>query len=136
MKKEDWIWMPHPGHFCAASSCNFRMNTYVGEYIVSTVGEYVPEANRRSGKLEELGWNRLYETMVFRAIKSKDPCCPYRADVGGGELDMEGYNTAKDALKGHMALCLKWSKKQQKVKNDVCPSGGEVAQELNERKRK
>ena len=39
MKKENWIWMPHPGHFIGSKYCLFHLNTYVGGYIVSTVGE-------------------------------------------------------------------------------------------------
>lgn len=39
--KSDWIWMPHPGHFCFAYRCRFFLNTYVNGYIVSTVGEYL-----------------------------------------------------------------------------------------------
>jgi|TARA_Y100000310_G_scaffold103241_1_gene101550 hypothetical protein len=39
MGKEDWIWMPHAGHFILGHNCRFRLCTYVGKYIVSTVGE-------------------------------------------------------------------------------------------------
>ena len=31
--------MPHAGHFILGRECQFRLNTYVGKYIVSTVGE-------------------------------------------------------------------------------------------------
>jgi len=44
------------------------MTTKVGRYLVSTVGDYRP---RDSEKAEELGYQRLYETMVFKASK---PC--------------------------------------------------------------
>lgn len=111
------------------------MNTYVGGYIVSTVGEYVPDSAVREigakargvtleGKgdareadwmekmgFEEIGCDRLYETMVFKAAKSKDPCCPFRM-VSGSELDFAGYNTAKDAYRGHLRLCKKWAGKR------------------------
>lgn len=128
--------MPHPGHLCVARDCRFHLNTYVGGYIVSTVGEYWPDSRVREinakcrGKIirgigdewdinyfkefgyEEIGYNRKYETMVFKAKKSKNKeCCPYDvADLS--ELDIEGYNTPDDAVKGHMKLCLKWSKKK------------------------
>lgn len=39
MKKQDWVWMPHAGHFILADKCRFVLNTYVGDYIVSTIGE-------------------------------------------------------------------------------------------------
>lgn len=132
MKK--WIWMPHPGHFICSSSCRFKLNTYVGKYIVSTVGEYFPDSEVRKifaasrgiavvgmgdawdsdylKKIgyEEIGCGRKYETMVFRSRKSKHKCCPYET-LNGRELDFLGYNTAEDATKGHMKLCEKWSRK-------------------------
>jgi len=133
MKKDKWIWMPHPGHFICGFDCRFRLTTYVGKYIVSTVGELFPDSQVREicaksrgiilngigderkydymDKIgyEEIGINRKYETMVFKAKKSEDKCCPWR--MTSGELDFEGYNDPGDAFKGHMKLCLKWSKK-------------------------
>lgn len=133
MKKENWVWMPHPGHFICARWCQFFLNTYVGGYIVSTVGEYVPDAQvreifaeSRGVKLEgigdtrladymkkigyeDLGLDRKYETMVFKAKKSKAKCCPHEMK-SASDIDFDGYNTADEAKKGHYKLCLKWSK--------------------------
>lgn len=39
MKKADWVWMPHAGHYILGDKCRFVLNTYVGNYIVSTIGE-------------------------------------------------------------------------------------------------
>jgi hypothetical protein len=39
MRKGNWIWMPHSGHFILGDKCRFVLNTYVGSYIVSTIGE-------------------------------------------------------------------------------------------------
>lgn len=110
MNQADWIWMPHAGHFIGGSSCRFHLNTYVGDYIVSTVGEYDPKG-RGWGKFEQLGYDRLYETMVFRAIKETEPtamCCPYTILVSE-EMEMDGYNDPVEAYNGHLALCKKWS---------------------------
>lgn len=143
MSKEKWIWMGHPGHLCIASQCQFRLNTYVNGYIVSTVGEYWPgeeiaksllklrvsrknlykkvsvelvenllklkgdafvQAYISSLGFEEIGWQRVYETMVFKAIKSENSCCPYEADVSE-EIYMGGYNDSKSAMKGHYKAC-------------------------------
>ena len=53
-----------PGHFICATDCIFRRNTllqYGKTYVVvSTVGDM-----RRDGKNEEIGINRMYETMAF-----------------------------------------------------------------------
>lgn len=43
MSKQDWVWMPHPGHYIRANDCKFILNTFLNGYIVSTVGEYFPD---------------------------------------------------------------------------------------------
>lgn len=59
------------GHLCCANSCKFRLNTLL-EYgkntklIVSTVGAWSPRDN---GKLEQIGVERHYETMVFAVLQ-------------------------------------------------------------------
>jgi len=107
MNKENWIWMPHAGHLCVSNDCRFRLNTYVGKYIVSTVGEYFI-----GDKVREIGCNRLYETMVFKAVKTKHVCCPYEALIADC-VDFDGYDSDEDAYKGHLKLCKKWSKKRK-----------------------
>lgn len=115
------IWMPHPGHLCVASSCKFVMNTYVNGYIVSTVGEWVPYDRQKNfpqfyganwmKNFEEIGLDRFYETMVFKAKRNPDNgCCPYRA-VSGENIDQDGYNSADDARKGHMKMLNKYRRK-------------------------
>lgn len=135
MKQSKWVWMPHAGHLIVGNDCRFHLSTYVGKYIVSTVGEYLPDseireilANSRGVSLvgrgdtrrhdymkkvgfEELGYGRTYETMVFKAIKAKEiSCCPFRMD-SGSELDFAGYNTPEEAFSGHLKLCRKWAAK-------------------------
>jgi len=107
LPKEKWIYMPHPGHFIEASNCRFILNTYVGKYIVSTVGEYVSPLSDK--EFAQIGFNRLYETMVFTAQKTKTKCCPYMVK-DYTELEMIGYNDAGEAYKGHLKACKKWSK--------------------------
>jgi len=110
LARQEWVWMPHPGHFIGAWECRFRLNTYVGGYIVSTVGEYRTSYNGEQDT--SIGRNRLYETMVFRAVAAPtgddDACCPWRIVVSD-EVDFEGYNDAVAAQRGHMALCEKWA---------------------------
>lgn len=132
MNNTEWIWMPHPAHFICAFDCRFHLATYVNGFIVSTVGELFPDAPVReiyaqsrgimlSGRgddrcrdymqkigYEDIGYNRKYETMVFKAEPNENICCPYRIE-SGTSIDMEGYNDPGDATKGHMALCLKYS---------------------------
>lgn len=106
MSKADWIWMGHGGHFIGGNECRFRLNTKVGNYIVSTVGEYYPMSN--ADKPYSIGYNRTFETMVFKAVKGDAPCCPFEADVSAGVLEMVPYNTPGDAQEGHMLMCEKY----------------------------
>lgn len=133
MERNKWVWMPHPGHFICARWCQFVLNTYVGKYIISTVGEYVPDYEVREifaksrGKIlegrgddrtadymkkigyEDIGLDRKYETMVFHAKKSKNKCCPYEMR-NASNVDFDSYNSADDATIGHYEMCDKWSK--------------------------
>ena len=131
--------MPHAGHFICGDKCQFSLNTYVGKYIVSTVGELWFERSSREIRasvydkkwleenqslkgdnfdyayfkrfgFEEIGCGRKFETMVFKAVKTKDKCCPYRM-VSGEDTDFRGYNTRDEATVGHYKLCKKWSVK-------------------------
>lgn len=128
--------MPHPAHFICSDSCRFVLATKIGKYIVSTVGEYVPDepirqihCDVRGIKLEgrgdarlagymkkvgfqELGFDRTYETMVFKSRRDKeDLCCGYRIVVSE-QVDFRGYKDAVEARKGHYYFCNKWAKKQ------------------------
>jgi hypothetical protein len=101
MNKSDWVWMPHHGHLIVGSSCRFHLNTYVGDFVVSTVGEWWPERpvreihaqvhkeewlkenfTRRGDDFDfaymkefgfmEIGAGRMYETMTFIAKKDEE----------------------------------------------------------------
>jgi hypothetical protein len=138
MKKEKWVYMPHAGHFICGSDCRFHLNTYVGKYIVSTVGEYWPDQQVRrihaevhdpawyaknmalrgdnfdrvymeKFGYEDIGANRKYETMVFKAKRGDFKCCPWEMK-SGEDIDFDSYNDAGDAYKGHLKMCDKWSK--------------------------
>lgn len=73
-----------PGHYIVAKDCIFRLNTLVevGEirYVVSTVGNLQPRVPIGS-KIEKVGCDYYYETMVFRA-----------ALVEGGYWDQDSGN--------------------------------------------
>jgi hypothetical protein len=132
----EWRWFGSAGHLIVAAWCRFHLCTQIGDVLVSTVGEYFPEDQvreinaisrgvtlegrgdeRRADYIrkigfEEIGYGRIYETMVFRT--TGDVC--HESGCGCGlptiipsELDFEGYNTAGAATLGHMALCRKWA---------------------------
>jgi hypothetical protein len=88
----------------------FRLNTQVGDVIVSTVGEYY-RANEN--KPSQIGHNRLYETMVFRVVGKCDTegCGCEMPTHGGMEIDFAPYNDRKAANAGHRAMCERWAAK-------------------------
>jgi hypothetical protein len=144
MAKQDWVWQPHAGHFILGDKCKFVLNTYLGNgYLVSTVGElwndrdvrrihasiHDPDWHRDNDRLkgdtydsayfkrfgfDDLGVNRKYETMVFKArVAKEDDCdsCQYVIESGHNE-DFDGYETGFQARNGHMEMCKKWSRKR------------------------
>ena len=105
IEQSRWQWFGNAGHLIVGQSCRFHLCTQVGDYLVSTVGEYWPERGSREVHAqvhdpkwliknqdlkgdyfdhaymsrfgyEEVGCGRKYETMVFRAGKPcADPKC-------------------------------------------------------------
>ena len=125
MKSKHETWMPHAGHFICGNDCQFHINTHVNGYIISTVGEYVPDSAIREIRgrqtaligdaekydygFKEIGVGRTYETMVFKAKKSKNRCCPYEM-VSGDDIDFSGFNDPGKAYLGHLRMVSKWKK--------------------------
>ena len=115
MKKEDWVWMPHAGHFICGQRCQFHLTTYVGGYVVSTLGELpAMRVDERGRMVTDQGWEHInggcdYETMVFRAEPSGFECCPWVMS-SPCEVDAACYAHAGEATRGHMEMCEKWSK--------------------------
>lgn len=107
----EWRWFGMPGHFIGADSCRFRLCTAVGKWLVSTVGDYHPPSRTTR---TEIGLDRFYETMVWRAGGPcvADGCCCLQPSLEGDELDMAGYQTGFEAQAGHLAMCRKWAEKQ------------------------
>ena len=107
----EWEWFGNAGHLCVSDQCRFHLATKVGDYLVSTVGEYYPSHKNENDGPETIGYDRLFETMVFKA---GEPCscgCGLPT-IDGSELDMDGYNDAGAANKGHLAMCYKWENKE------------------------
>lgn len=133
MSTQDWQWFGHAGHFICAQWCRFHLCTLVGNYLVSTVGEYVPDETvreihceargvRLEGKgdarlvdymkkvgFQELGFGRTYETMIFKAGErcTRPECGCGLPEIDGSELWAKGYTSAGDATVGHMEGCIR-----------------------------
>jgi len=107
--KDIIIEFPHAGHFIGAKDCQFRRCTYVNGYIVSTVGEYVPFADRKKQSLGPSN-DDFYETMVFKAMKTKKDGCPvcFYVPETFNELECRRYANPVIALDGHKAMIEKY----------------------------
>lgn len=94
-----------PGHFIGAPDCCFHLHTTVrGKFRVSTVGCYHPASEREGrkvGPVREIGYQRLFETMVFKMRRGA-------VDYAG--IDMAGYNNERDAEAGHAAMVAKYAR--------------------------
>lgn len=100
-------------HLCVSDECRFHIATKIGDWLISTVGDYVApsdEKKRGMDRYTEIGYNRKYETMVFRAAGGNSCACgcglPEPDSLG--EIDFAGYNTAAEANEGHEAMCQKY----------------------------
>lgn len=98
IRPENWKWFGHAGHLIVARHCQFHLTTQVGNYLISTVGEYWPERSSREINasiydpawhaahnhlrgddydaaymkrfgFENIGANGKYETLVFKLGK-------------------------------------------------------------------
>jgi hypothetical protein len=118
-RREKWEWFGHSGHLVVGRQCQFHLCTLVGNFLVSTVGEYVPPSGTTE-EFEEIGCDRLYETMVFKTTGDRctsQECNCGMPEVKWSELDFDGYNQAGSATVGHMKMCTKWSRRR--VRDDV-----------------
>jgi hypothetical protein len=130
--ESEWRWFGNAGHFICGHYCRFHLCTLIGNFLVSTVGQYLPDSAVRNilagtrgialeGKgdareadymrkvgYEEIGYQRTFETMVFRvtgkACAAADCGCDM-PQIIPAELAFSGYNTAGEATAGHMRHC-------------------------------
>jgi hypothetical protein len=121
--QDQWKWFGTAGHFICGQWCRFHLATQVGGFLISTVGEFVHprhgkgnEANeakwlKENWPGEEIGLNRKYETMVFKAgsVCSIPGCGCGLPEISGSEIDFSGYNVRGEAAAGHMTMCLKYA---------------------------
>lgn len=101
----EWKWYGAPLHFVAATKCRFRLGTVVGEYVISTVGDYWSS----DGKREPVGCERWAETYVFRIASWRSCGCP---QIDCSEIDATCYGEdakCEEINAGHLAMCQKYA---------------------------
>jgi hypothetical protein len=132
--ESEWEWFGNAGHFILGSDCRFHLNTLVGNWIISTVGEYFPDAEireiiaqcrgilltgqgdaRRADYMEkigyeDIGYGRKYETMVFAWNGKRCDCgCGQPSPDSFQEVEMQGSNDPIQARRGHMEFCRRYA---------------------------
>lgn len=95
----EWHWDGHPGHFIAAYHCHFWLNTRIGNYRVSTIGDYQPHER---GVNETIGVGRTHETFVFETDDAGEVSVY-------SEIDTDAYTDCAAATAGHLAMCRKYA---------------------------
>lgn len=130
----EWKWFGNAGHLIVGHDCRFHLCTLIGDTLVSTVGQYLPDsqvreifATTRSVALqgrgderladymkkvgyEDIGFGRKFETMSFKVsgkVCEENDCGCGMPTIIPREIEFDGYNTAGEAAEGHMRICLK-----------------------------
>lgn len=97
-----WKWLGRAGHFCAANRCLHHLHTHVGKFCISTVGDFRPDMKGSDiGKMEAIGYNRYYETFVFRLLPD--------GAIELSEIDVLAANDSDTADANHMTMCMKYA---------------------------
>ena len=65
INKADWEWYGNAGHFICGHSCRFHLCTKVGSYLISTVGEYVPDSFVRAILKESRNGEKVELPRIF-----------------------------------------------------------------------
>lgn len=107
------VWHGQAGHFVGWRDCQWHLCTEVNGYIISTLGEYIPNRQRNTvGQAMPLGLSPddLYESMIFE-VGGHCPCGCGHPTQSGSSLDMNRYKTPLEARLGHMKLVEEYSKK-------------------------
>ena len=114
IRRKQWRWFGTAGHHVCRQKCRFHLCTAVGDYLISTIGEYVICDVIGDGEqfFADVGSGRKYETYVFLAGApcTQEDCQCGLPEIDGVALDTEGYNQRGAATAGHMRMCIKWAK--------------------------
>lgn len=108
--EREWLWDGHAAHLIVGSRCQFHLATRIGDYLVSTVGEYRPPTSKDADgeglydEFETVGAGRLFETFVFRTGGSG-----FGYVTEWSEIDAKAANDHDAATANHMAMCDKYA---------------------------
>ena len=104
---DEWVWYGYPCHLIVSAYCLFHMGTRIGNVLVSTVGDYRPDGPDNLVRTLPASPGSYYETMVFLCDGEDEDGDPNVIDWG--EIDVDVYDTHRNARNGHRAICEKWA---------------------------
>lgn len=105
MNREKWY--GYAGHFIGGKRCAFHLCTRIPNYLISTVGHYLP---KNSDEMERIGAGdkAYFETFVFKCSGEDKDGNPDITDWG--EIDSKRYGDSLSAEKGHYVYLKKYRK--------------------------
>lgn len=108
-----WEWYGQPAHFKFSFNCHFHMATVVGEWIISTVGQYLPPESEWKFNADQRG------PRVWRAINQLSGTARVRAYLH--LVGFEHVGVEQDEVYETMAFWL--GKKPQRCSMPGCHCG-------------
>ncbi len=103
------------GHLIVASNCRWKRHTQVGNYRISSIGDYYPRDAKKRDTIGA-GEDSFFETMVFRTTQvpahGSEGCGCLEVE-DWGEIDGQRYATAGEAQAGHEAFIAKYKRKRK-----------------------
>lgn len=105
ISESEWKWFGHPRHFCGSPNCHWHMVTEIGNFVVSSIGDYRPPMNE--GQQKEIGCDRKYETYVFAIGNEVCECGCGQREFSNGPREVAAYgaNEPGKARQNHMDMC-------------------------------
>jgi len=105
--EKDWKWYGYAGHLIVSARCAYHLTTRIGDYLISTVGDFRPDGDERAPI--GAGPDAFFETYVFDCLGEDKEGNPILKEFC--EIDGQRYAESLLAEKGHYRYCRKYSKK-------------------------
>lgn len=110
IRSNKWEWKGSAGHLKVWKDCLFHLHTKIGDWTVSTIGEYYPERPlNEKWEMEEIGIKRHYETFVF------DSRMNIIDTYGVEKTEIKTYVQCQiEAERNHIEACKHYSKRRSR----------------------
>lgn len=112
--QDRWEWFGYAGHLCVAHYCRFHLCTRVGQYLISSVGDYYPP-HSESRETIGAGEDSFYETYVFKIVGvcTAEGCGCGMPTTDGHEIEGIRSGTPGETQAIHLQMCRKYAKRKE-----------------------